>query len=128
MSSDRWIKCLALVQLSAALPWHGVYLFGWHARGMTGFDAWAAFLAIEGVIFLALPLVSVLGAFSNRRWTYYSLMAFPILAFVHGISALPYLSHLAPVGYVRSAILALINGGMVYFVNRLRLSSVARYA
>lgn len=124
MNSDKWIKIIALVQLVAALPWHGVYLFGWYARDVADFDAWMVALAVEGILFLLMPLFSVAGAFLNKRWAYYTLMVFPVLAFVHGISAIPYLSHIVPVGPWRSAALIIINGGLIWFVVELRRRSV----
>lgn len=120
MTSDKWIKIIALVQLVAALPWHGVYLFGWYAPDVTDFDAWMVVLAVEGILFLLMPLFSVAGAFLNKRWAYYTLMVFPVLAFVHGISAIPYLSHIVPVGPWRSVLMAIVNVGMICFVYRLR--------
>lgn len=120
MTSDKWIKIIALVQLVAALPWHGVYLFGWYARDVADFDAWMLFLAVEGILFLLMPLVSVVGAFLNKRWACYTLMVFPVLAFIHGISAIPYVSHVVPVGPWRSMVLAIINIGKIYLVYRMR--------
>jgi hypothetical protein len=120
MTSDKWIKIIALVQLVAALPWHGVYLFGWYAGDVTDFDAWMVVLAVEGIFFLLIPLVSVVGAFLNKRWAYYTLMVFPVLAFIHGISAIPYLSHIVPVGPWRSVLMAIVNVGMICFVYRMR--------
>lgn len=32
MKTDKLIKIVALLELITALPWHGVYLFGWYAR------------------------------------------------------------------------------------------------
>lgn len=124
MTSDKWIKIIALVQLVAALPWHGVYLFGWYTRDVTDFDAWMVVLAVEGILFLLIPMLSVAGAFLNKRWPYYTLMVFPVLAFFHGISAIPYFSHIVPVGPWRSAALILINGGLIWFVVELRRRSV----
>lgn len=125
MTSDKWIKIIALVQLVAALPWHGVYLFGWYARDVTDFDAWMVVLAIEGILFLLMPLVSVAGAFLNKRWACYTLMVFPVLAFIHGISAIPYLSHTVPVGPWRSVVLAIVNGGIICVTYRLRKDTKA---
>ena len=119
MTSDKWIKIIALVQLVAALPWHGVYLFGWYARDVADFDAWMLFLAVEGILFLLMPLVSVVGAFLNKRWACYTLMVFPVLAFIHGISAIPYLSHIVPVGPWRSVVLAIANGSIIRVTYRL---------
>lgn len=119
MTSDKWLKIVALVQLVAALPWTGVYLFDWYARAVTDFDAWIVFSAVEGVLFLLMPLVSVVGAFLNKRWVCYTLMVFPVLAFIHGISAIPYVSHVAPVGPWRSVVLAVVNSSMIYFVYRM---------
>jgi len=122
------IKVIALIELVAALPWHGVYLFGWYARRAIEFDAWMVFLSIEGVCFLLFPLLSVVGVFLNKRWVYYTLMVFPVLAFIHSISAIPYLSHIAPIGYWRSIVLAIINGGLIFYINKLRKGAVPEYA
>ena len=119
---------MAIVELVAALPWPGVYLFGWHLRNATEFNPLMMFLAIEGICFLLAPLISIVGVFLGKRWAYYSLMIFPVLAFLHGISAIPYLSHIAPVGYWRSAVLVIINGGLIYFINKLRKDAVPQYA
>ncbi|MBT13414.1 MAG: hypothetical protein CMI02_15430 [Oceanospirillaceae bacterium] len=119
MTSGKWIRIIALVQLAAALPWHGVYLFGWYARDVTDFDAWIVFSAVEGILFLLMPLVSVVGAFLNKRWACYTLMVFPVLAFIHGISAIPYVSHVVPVGPWRSVVLAIVNSSMIYLVYRM---------
>ncbi|HCS29045.1 MAG TPA: hypothetical protein DIW43_16430 [Spongiibacteraceae bacterium] len=119
MTSDKWIKIIALVQLVAALPWPGVYIFGWYARAVTDFGAWIVFSAVEGILFLLMPLVSVFGAFLNKRWACYTLMVFPVLAFIHGISAIPYVSHLVPVGPWRSVVLAIVNSSMIYLAYRM---------
>lgn len=83
---------------------------------------------IEGVCFLLFPLISVVGVFLKKRWAYYTLMVFPVLAFIHGISAIPYLSHIAPIGYWRSAMLVIINGGLIYCINNLRKHSLLKQA
>ena len=120
MNTKKWVKGLAIIQLIAALPWHGVYLFGWYARNTNEFDPLMVGLAIEGVLFLLAPIVSLAGAFLNKGWVYYSLMVFPVLACLHGISVIPYLSHIAPIGHGRSVVLVVINGGVTYFIYRLR--------
>jgi len=119
MTSGKWLKIIALVQLAAALPWHGVYLLGWYARDVTDFDAWMVVLAIEGILFLLMPLMSLVGAFLQKRWACYTLMVFPVLAFIHGISAIPYVSHVVPVGPWRSVVVAIVNSSMIYFVYRM---------
>jgi multisubunit Na+/H+ antiporter MnhF subunit len=119
MTSGKWLKIIALVQLAAALPWHGVYLLGWYARDVTDFDAWMVVLAIEGILFLLMPLMSLVGAFLHKRWACYTLMVFPVLAFIHGISAIPYVSHVVPVGPWRSVVVAIVNSSMIYFVYRM---------
>ena len=128
MNLGKLIKIIALVELVAALPWHGVYLFGWYARRTTEFDPWMVFFTIEGICFMLFPLLSVVGVFLNKKWAYYTLMVFPVLAFIHGISAIPYLSHIAPIGHWRTLVLAVINGGLIFYINKLRKGAMPQHA
>ena len=118
MRSSTIMKAIAITQLAAALPWHGVYLLGYHLRdsGPSLYLEWG----IEGLLFVLSPIVSVYGALTGKKWTYLTLMVFPLLAFIHGISAIPYLSYIAPVGMTRTYLLMVINGGMICMIVWLR--------
>ena len=120
MNTHRWIKGIAIVQLIAALPWRGVYLFGRYARNANEYAPLTDALTIEDVLFLLAPIVSVAGAFLNKGRVYCTLMVFPISAFIHGVSVIPYLSRIAPIGYGRLVVLVIINGGVIYFIHKLR--------
>ncbi|MCJ8298174.1 MAG: hypothetical protein MJK13_04455 [Pseudomonadales bacterium] len=127
MSSENWIKLIALVELVAAIPWKGVYLFGWYYRNVTEFSTWMIGFSIEGGLFIMAPIISIIGAFMRKKWATYTLMIFPVLAFIHGISAIPYLSHIAPNGPWRTLALVIINGGLLYFIHRHREGNVPRH-
>ena len=122
------IKVIALVEFVAALMWPGVYLFSQHALTSNSIDTFTIAFSISGALFILAPTVSLVGAFFDRRWVYFSLLIFPVLAFVHGISAVPYLSHLAPTGVWRTGALAIINGGVIFLVLWLRRRSLPRHA
>lgn len=121
MRSENWIKIIALIELVAAMPWPGVYLYGWYlARKSESLDAWMVALTIEGALFLIAPMLATVGAFLRKKWAAYLLMVFPVLAFIHGISAIPYLSHIAPIGPWRTLALVAINGGLIILIFRHR--------
>lgn len=109
------LKSIALIEIVAAVPWHGVYLHAYHfypARRVA--DPIYLLFSIEGALFIAAPIVSLVAAVQHKFWAAYTLVIFPILAFVHGISAVPYLANIAPTGLARTILLAVVNGGLIY--------------
>ncbi|WP_026960496.1 MULTISPECIES: hypothetical protein [Aliagarivorans] len=110
---------VSLTQTLSAIMWPGIYLYGWYALGFSEFKVIYLLTAILGGIFLLAPIASLIGVYFEKKWAGYTLFIFPPLAFLHGVSAVPYLSRLAPVGLWRTLLLILINGGMVLIISKL---------
>jgi hypothetical protein len=122
-----WLRLIAVTELVCALPWHGIYLLGYRLMShpqAAAVDPLLVALSAEGLLFLLAPLAGVYGAFRNRPWVTFPLALFPVLAFAHGVSAIPYLARLAPVGHWRTLALVVINGGLIVAVLVLRTKSV----
>ena len=105
----------SLVQLAAALPFRGIYLF-WLLTVKMGFEGVGLItlvFMVEGVLFLLFPIASFIGSLLNRQWPFYTLAMFPFLAFIHGVSAVPYLAKPFPIGVPSTIALVIINLGFV---------------
>jgi hypothetical protein len=91
----RVAQVLAILQLLKALELHGVYTILW-ARLTTDQPMllldWAVSLA--SVLFLLFPIAAVIGLFRRRRWGFYPLILFPIVAVVFGAIPVPFAAHL----------------------------------
>ena len=105
----------SVIQLAAALPFRGIYLMWLPAvqTGFNGVDSITILFFIEGILFLALPIASLIGSYSNKQWPFYTLAIFPLLAFIHAVSAVPYLAKPFPIGFPSTVALIIINVGFV---------------
>ena len=129
MSVVGWIKTIAVLEVLCVILWPGAWLLSYDV-----FFQWSAspllvrVFAVEGVVFLAAAVLGAVGAFRNRRWAVYPLVLFPFLAFIHGISVVPYLARVAPIGNWRSLVILVINAGVVFALLRMRKAYAAAVA
>jgi hypothetical protein len=89
---------LGLVELLAALSVPGIFLWPLNAFRMSNYYSQDAILLVVGmdllrVLYLVLPLAGLIGSMRNRTWSVYCLASFPLVAWVFGAGAVPYLSH-----------------------------------
>ena len=89
----RIAQVLAILQLLTAIALHGVYTSQWWPSASdqvaTLLD-WAVFVA--AILFILLPISAVLGLLRYRRWGFYPLIAFPLVAMVFGTIPVPFAS------------------------------------
>jgi hypothetical protein len=93
---------LAALMLVAALSLPGIFMWPLNALRMDNYYMDGVLLVASmdalRILFLVIPVVSLIGAIRGKRWALYGVMAFPVIAWVFGAGAIPYLSHLfAPV-------------------------------
>ena len=94
----RVAQVLGMLQLVKALELHGIYTVLW--AQLTGdqpmtLQGWG--LSLASMLFLLLPIIAVIGLFQRRRWGFYPLIVFPLVAVVFGAIPMPFLA-----SYLRS--------------------------
>ena len=93
---------LAALTLISALSLPGIFMWPLNAFRMDNYYMDGVLLVASmdalRVLFLVVPVASLIGAIRGNRWALYGVMAFPVIAWVFGAGAIPYLSHIfAPV-------------------------------
>lgn len=93
---------LAVLTLVSALSLPGIFMWPLNAFRMDNYYMNGVLLVASmnalRILFLVIPIVSVIGAIRGKRWALYGVMAFPAIAWIFGAGAILYLSHLfAPV-------------------------------
>lgn len=89
----RIAQGLAVLQLLTAIVLHGVYTSQW-ARLTTDRVLPLVDLAVSiaAVLFFLLPITAVFGLLRHRRWGFYPLILFPLVAIVFGTIPIPFAS------------------------------------
>ena len=89
----RTARVLAALQLLTAVALHGVYTSEW---GRLTSDQVVPLLqrSVSGaaILFILLPITAVIGLFRYRRWGFYPLILFPLVAIVFGTIPIPFAS------------------------------------
>jgi len=90
---------LGFVELLAALSVPGIFLWPLNAFRMSNYYDQDAFALVVGmdllrILYLLLPAAGLIGALRRNAWSGYCLGSFPVVAWVFGAGAIPYLSHI----------------------------------
>ena len=110
-----WIlaRALAVASFLAAAISHGVYTFYvQHGVQLLG-NALQVLTLLAALTLFAAPLLAAIGLFRGKIWGFYALGVFPVAAFTFGVSAIPLIGQLFPVGAPRSIAVGLINGAFL---------------
>ena len=71
------------------------------------------FLLVSSIAFFVLPFVGVWALFNLKRWGYICLAGFPVIAYIFGVTAIPFISFIYGTNAVlNSVMLMLINTGV----------------
>jgi hypothetical protein len=114
---------LATLAILSALSLPGVFLWPinalmilWPIDAIKLHDYYAAdgmllgsFIDVLRILFLVVPVVAVFGAIRSKRWALYVLMAFPLVAWVFGAAAIPYIAFIFPPVAPRTIAITIIN-------------------
>ena len=117
MTKKHILLCIALIEILAMMPWIPPYIALYSNATLTSFGSavFVFFVALNGV-FIISPVASTLCVLRENKIAPYMLSIFPVLAFINGISAIPYLANIAPEGGVRTVALVVVNGGLILTV------------
>ena len=104
---------LAALELASALSVPGIFLWPLNAFRMDKYYMEGVLLVASvdalRILFLVVPVVSLIGAIRGRRWALYGVMAFPAIAWVFGAGAIPYVPHIFPPVTPRTIAITVIN-------------------
>ena len=89
----RIAQVLAVLQLLTVIALHGVYTSQW---GRLTADQVMPLVdravLVAALLFILLPIAAVIGLFRYRRWGFYPLILFPLVAIVFGTIPIPFAS------------------------------------
>jgi hypothetical protein len=115
--TQRFIIALAALALVSALSSPGIFLWPLNAFRMGNYYADGVLLvaAVDflRILFLVVPLASLVFALRGSIWATYGVIAFPLIAWVFGASAIPFLSHVFPPVVPRTIAVTTINLGVM---------------
>jgi len=96
------------------LPWLPSYIGLYSNSTLENFGnvVFVFFILLHGAFILS-PIASTVIVLREKRIAPYILCIFPVLAFINGISAVPYLANIVPVGTLRTFALVIVNGGVI---------------
>ena len=95
MNKKRIAQLIAIGQVLVALPLYGIYTAPIRFFGAIGYwDPMNILTNVLSVVFVALPLLALHGVSKDRRYGYWSLGLFPVVAFVFGVTAIPFVKYL----------------------------------
>jgi hypothetical protein len=95
MKKKRISQLIALGEVIVALPLYGIYTAPVRFFGAIGYWAPMNILTnVLSVVFLVLPLLALYGISKDRSYGYWSLGLFPVVAFVFGVTAIPFVKYL----------------------------------
>ena len=108
---------ISLLQVIAMLPWVIPYIQMYSNTTLQNYSsAVFVFFLVLHAVFILSPITSLLAAYRDYKVTPYLLCVFPVLAFINGISAVPYLANIAPTGTLRTIALIVVNTGLILAV------------
>ncbi len=92
--SWRTAQVFAVLQLLTAFALHGVYTNQlWHLSPDQTMSLKGVAVSVAAFLFILLPFAAVTGLFRYKRWGYYALILFPLVAIVFGTIPIPYASY-----------------------------------
>lgn len=97
MKKKRIAQFIALGEVLVALPLYGIYTAPIRFFGVSDIGYWAPINIVTYVlcvVFVVLPLLALYGISKDRSYGYWSLALFPVVAFVFGVTAIPFVKHL----------------------------------
>lgn len=95
MKKKRIGQLFALGEILVALPLYGIYTAPIRFFGAIGYWApMSIFTNVLSIVFLVLPLLALYGISKNRTYGYWSLGLFPVVSFVFGVTAIPFVKYL----------------------------------
>ena len=104
---------LAALTLLSALSLPGIFLWPLNAVRIDNYYMDGVLLVASmdalRILFLLVPVVTLIGAICGKRWALYGVMAFSVIAWVFGAGAIPYLAYLFGPGMPRTITITVIN-------------------
>jgi len=95
MKKKRIAQLIALGEVLVAMPLYGIYTAPIRFFGSIGYWAPMNILAnVLSVVFVVLPLLALYGISKDRSYGYWSLGLFPVVAFLSGVTAIPFVKYL----------------------------------
>lgn len=111
--ASRATVILALLALVSALSTPGIFLWPLNAFRIQGYyddhPLLVASMDALRILFLLVPVAGMVAAVLKKRWSLYCTMAFPIIAWVFGASAVPFLEFAFPSVTPRTIAITVIN-------------------
>jgi hypothetical protein len=111
--TQRLIIALAALTLVSALSNPGIFLWPLGAFRAENYyaDGWllVATLDVLRILFLMVPVASLVFAVRGSVWATYGVIAFALIAWVFGASAIPFLGHAFPPVLPRAISVTAIN-------------------
>jgi hypothetical protein len=109
----KFAIALSAIELASALSVPGIFLWPLNAFRMDNYymDGVLLVASVDAlrILFLVIPVVSIIGAIRGKRWALYGVMVFPVIAWVFGAGAIPYISHVFPPVTPRTIAITVIN-------------------
>ena len=104
---------LATLALLSALSLPGIFLWPLNAIRIDSYYMDEVLLVASmdalRILFLLVPVVSLIGAIRGKLWGLYGIMVFSVIAWVFGVGGIPYLAHLFTPGMHRTIAITVIN-------------------
>ncbi|MCU7807309.1 MAG: hypothetical protein KZQ73_05495 [Candidatus Thiodiazotropha sp. (ex Semelilucina semeliformis)] len=95
MNKKRIAQLISFGEVLVALPLYGIYTAPIRYFGAIGYWTPMNILTnVLSVVFLVLPLLALYGVSKDRSYGYWSLGLFPVVAFVFGVTAIPFVKYL----------------------------------
>lgn len=95
MKQKQIAQLVAFGEVLTALPLYGIYTAPFRFFGAIGYWVPMNILTnVLSIVFVVLPLLAMYGVSKNKGYGYLSLGLFPVVAFVFGVTAIPFVRYL----------------------------------
>ena len=104
---------LTAMTLVSALSLPGIFLWPLNAFHIDNYymDGVLLVASIDllRILFLVVPVASLIGAIRRKQWALYGAMVFPVIAWAFGAGAIPYVSHIFEAATPRTVAITAVN-------------------
>ena len=107
MNSINWARMLSAIELVSAILMPDIWLFVFNAWKM---DATVnVFSIVMWTGFIIVPVLTFIGMTFRVMAAFWGLYIFPVVAYIFGVGAIPFIAELAPPVYPRGILLTVVN-------------------
>ena len=118
----NWARILSAIELLSAIIMPDIWLFVFNAWEMEA--TVNVFSIVMWAGFIIVPVLTFVGMIFKVEAAFWGLYIFPVIAYIFGVGAIPFVAELAPPVYPRGLLLTFVNMAAIVLAVFLRRNCI----